>query len=469
MTEVCPFRGIRYNQEMVKDLAGVICPPYDIITPRQQKHYYERSDYNAIQLEHPLPAGCERGAKQSNHNKYSRAAIALQQWLKKGVLRVDDYPAFYLHDHYFAYLGERRRRRGLIARVRLEPWYNGIYPHEETLSKVKSDRLQLMRACQANFSPLFVLYQDSREEVAQILSEASQDEPIIDLTLNSSPSKGACPSEGEEHIVWAITEPKFTHQISELLAPQPLYMADGHHRYETALAYQQERVSGYCHCEAQGAEAISKKAFNYVMMTLVNFSDPGLVIFPIHRLVRGIAPSTLAGLKKQLENFFTLEFIPLSGGLITSLKHSEKLLYCHSERSEESRPFAIAQGMLLGILGLESQSVALVRQRQGISLVDVMPKNRSQAYNNFNVSLLNHLILDRMLGVAPDSEDIAYTVDVDETCQQIKEGKYQLAFLLSPSQPEMVKAIADAKDRMPRKSTYFYPKLPTGLVINPLD
>jgi len=229
MAEVCPFRGIRYNGEIVKDLAQVICPPYDIITPQEQKHYYERSDYNAIHLEYPLLAVAT--TKQSDFNKYSGVAITFQRWLEEGILRVEDYPAFYLHDHYFTYLGERRRRRGLIARVKLGPWGNGIYPHEETYSKAKADRLQLMRACQANFSPLFALYQDLEGGIARILSEASQGKPVIEFADSS-----------ESHVVWAITKPEFIHRISEFLAVQPLYMADGHHRYETALAYQQERA-----------------------------------------------------------------------------------------------------------------------------------------------------------------------------------------------------------------------------------
>ena len=188
-----------------------------------------------------------------------------------------------------------------------------------------------------------------------------------------------------------------------------------------------------------------------MMMTLIAFSDPSLVIFPLHRLVRGIASSALARLEGQLDKFFTLKPVPLTENLVSNLKHK------------------MIGGAFLGILGLVPQSLVLLRQRHDVYFEDMMPKNHSQAYKNFNISLLNHLILGGILGVAQDSEDIAYTVDVDEACQQIKEGKYQLAFLLSPPQLEIIKAIADAKDRMPRKSTYFYPKLPTGLIINPLD
>ncbi|MBN2187562.1 MAG: DUF1015 domain-containing protein [Dehalococcoidia bacterium] len=424
MAEVYPLRGIRYNEDIVGDLASIICPPYDIIAPEEQKLYYERSDYNAIRLE----LQPEQPEDNATNNKYSRAGIILRQWLKQGVLEVDEHPAFYLHDHYFVYLGEERKRRGLIACVRLEPWGNGIYPHEETYPKAKNDRLQLMRACQANFSPLLSLYQDPERKVASILAEASQAKPAIEIA-----------DSGERHIVWAITHPKFQQGISQRLSSQALYIADGHHRYETALDYQKERTSA-------AATFSGKEAFNYMMMTLVEFSDPGLVVLPLHRLVRGISPSVLAGLKNRLEEFFILESVPLGRDSIDS--------------SEPSH---------FGVLGLESGRLVFLKQRQDIPFETMMPGNRSQAYRSLAISLLNHVILDNILAFAPDSEDVAHTVNAIEAYQQIREGKYQLAFLLNPTQPETVKAIADAKDRMPRKSTYFYPKPPTGLIINSLD
>ena len=466
---ICPFRGIRYNRGIIGDLAAVICPPYDIITPEQQKLYYEKSNYNAIRLELPL----EQLGDDDTNNKYNRAAITFQQWLKQGVLQIDDSPAFYLHDHYFTYLGKERRRRGLIAWVKLEPWGTTIYPHEETFSKASDDRLQLMRACRANFSPLFSLYQDSEQKIASILAETSQVKPIIAISV-SSPSMRRGQSEGEKHVVWAITDPSLVRQISRFLAVQPLYIADGHHRYEAALAYQQERAQ--CHSEPfplviasrspdseqseeEGAakqSLTSEEAFNYVMMELVEFSDIGLVVLPIHRLVRGIAPSALAKLESQLENFFTLDFVPLTEASVSHYGRSEAI----SKMMDKAA---------LGILGLEPQSLLVLKQRQDVSTETMMPRNRSQAYKEFSVSLLNHIILDKMLELAQDSGDIVYTVDVNEAYQQIKEGKYQLVFLLNPPQPEMVKAIADVEDRMPSKSTYFYPKLPAGLIINSLD
>ena len=438
MMEVSPFRGIRYNQRTVGDLARVLCPPYDVITPEQQKLYYEKSNYNAIRLEFPEPTG----------DSYQRAAITFQQWMKHGVLHLDSVSSFYLHAHRFEYSGAEKVRRGLIAHVKLGPWGSGIYPHEETFPKAKGDRLQLMRACRANFSPLLSLYHDSEREIASILSHVAQEKPLMSLRAKRS-NLLAC---NEAHTLWAISDPEIKRELSQFLSSQPLYIADGHHRYETALTYQQERAEEQS--DSFGSSVIAsgakqslngKGAFNYVMMELVDFSDPGLVVLPLHRLVRGIVPSILGGLEDQLRNFFVLESVPLKAG-----------------------DCQLPTDSCLGILGLQPGSLVVLKRRQDISLEAVMPGNRSQAYRQFNVSILNDIILDKVLSRAKDL-DVAYTVDLKEAYQQIKEGKYQLAFLLNPPQPEMVKAVADAQDRMPSKSTYFYPKLPAGLIINPLD
>ncbi len=436
--EVSPFRGIRYNQRTVGDLARVLCPPYDVITPEQQKLYYEKSNYNAIRLEFPEPTG----------DSYQRAAITFQQWMKHGVLHLDSASSFYLHAHRFEYSGAEKVRRGLIAHVKLGPWGSGIYPHEETFPKAKGDRLQLMRACRANFSPLLSLYHDSEREIASILSHVAQEKPLMSLRAKRS-NLLAC---NEAHTLWAISDPEIKRELSQFLSSQPLYIADGHHRYETALTYQQERAEEQS--DSFGSSVIAsgakqslngKGAFNYVMMELVDFSDPGLVVLPLHRLVRGIVPSILGGLEDQLRNFFVLESVPLKAG-----------------------DCQLPTDSCLGILGLQPGSLVVLKRRQDISLEAVMPGNRSQAYRQFNVSILNDIILDKVLSRAKDL-DVAYTVDLKEAYQQIKERRYQLAFLLNPPQPEMVKAVADAQDRMPSKSTYFYPKLPAGLIINPLD
>jgi len=218
------------------------------------------------------------------------------------------------------------------------------------------------------------------------------------------------------------------------------------------LTYQQERAheqsdSFDSSVIASGAKQslTGKEAFQYVVMELIDFSDPGLVVLPLHRLVRNIVPSTLVGLGDQLRNFFVLESVPLKAG-----------------------DCQLPADSCLGILGLQPGSLVVLKRSRDVSLEAMMPGNRSRAYREFDVSILNHIILDAVLSEAKDLE-VAYTVDLKEAHQQIKEGKYQLAFLLNPPRPEMVKAVADAQDRMPSKSTYFYPKLPAGLIINPLD
>ena len=453
--EVAPFQGIRYDQRMVGDLAQIICPPYDVISPEQQRLYYERSDYNAIRLEFPEPA---RG-------RYEGAAITFQQWLKQGILQLDRVSGFYLHDHHFEYLGDKVVRRGLIARVRLEPWGRGIYPHEETSSKAKRDRLELMRACRANFSPLFCLYRDSEGKVAPILSHVARGKPVMSLQAG----RDDFPDSDEAHALWAVTDAATKRELGELLSSQPIYIADGHHRYETALDYQQEREQEQSPSPVIASELkqslSGKEAFRYVMMELVEFSDPGLIVLPLHRLVLGIAPSALARMEKQLESFFTLEFVSFDDD---SFARSHYEPFTLSVIAREAKQSHKPQDIVFGILGLRTGALVLLRKREDVSTEAMMPGSRSQTYREFGVSVLNHIVFDGVLRGAKDIE-IAYTVDLKEAYEQVRDSKYQLAFLLSPPKPEMVKAIADAQDRMPRKSTYFYPKLPAGLVINPLD
>lgn len=424
--EVSPFRGIRYNEDTVRDLARVICPPYDVITAEQQGLYYKENDYNAIRLEFPEPTG----------DRYEKAASTFQKWLENNILRYDSASSFYLHEHRFEWSGEKKVRRGLIARVKLGPWGNGISPHEETSAKAKNDRLQLMRACRASFSPLLSLYQDSEQGIARILSRVTRQAPLMSLEAGRS----NLPDCNEAHCLWIVADPETKRELGELLSCQRIYVADGHHRYETALTYEEERGQ-----EQLDSGSPSAGGFHYVMMELVEFSDPGLVVLPLHRLVRGIEGPSVLKLADQLRDLFALEFIPLRDG-----------------------SWHLPVDSCLGILGLQPGSLVALRKRQGASLEAMMPDGRSQAYKEFGVSILNHIVVDKMLGRAEDL-DTAYTVDLQNAHEQIAKGKYQLAFLLNPAQPGMIKAVADAQDRMPSKSTCFYPKVPAGLVISSLD
>ncbi|MDI6814646.1 MAG: DUF1015 domain-containing protein [Dehalococcoidales bacterium] len=436
MAEIRPFRGVYYNQLLVSDLSAVICPPYDIITPQLQQELYHRSQYNFVRLEHSQ----ELPQDTAINNKYTRSAATLEQWLKQGVLKVDEVPTIYLHDHYFTYQGKEYRRRGIIVCVRLEEWNKMVVrPHEGTLAEPRDDRLSLLWACQANTSPILALFEDQGQKVASLVAAQERNKPII-----SSSSAG-----GESHNVWAITEPEVIDQICCSLAHQPLYIADGHHRYESALIYQRER-------RALSSSVSGDEAFNFVLTELVDFSDPGLIILPPHRLVRGISKSTLNGLIPKLKLFFEIEELPL--GMPDTW-----------QKVDEPLPDKANQVKLV-LFGLATERLFVLKLRDYTTISQMMPYFHSELYKRSDVSIVDNIILEKLLGLGSGQEEaiLAYSYDRLDAVNRVLDQEYQLAFLLSPVKPEVVKAIADAGDRMSRKSTYFYPKLPAGLILHRL-
>ena len=428
MAEIHPFPGVRYNQGLVKDLAATICPPYDIITPQLQQELYHRSPYNFVRLEF----GRESPQDKATDNRYTRAAATLKEWLEQGVLTTDKTPAIYLHDHYFSYEGKEYKRRGIIAGVRLEEWDKMIVrPHEGTLAEHKTDRLSLLWALQANTSPILALFADEGGEVSSLLAASELSQPIISL------------GNGERHNVRAITKPKVIEKLSSYFASQPLYIADGHHRYESALTYQRERRA----CSPSPGD----ETFNLVMVMLVAFSDPGLIILPPHRLVRGLSRAALSQLPAGLKPFFEIKELPLKMSGVW--QQVDNLLLGGG-----------ADEVKLVVFGATGKSLLLLRLRDPAATSKLMPYFHSELYKRLNVSVLDHVILEELLGVGGGEISIDYTYSREDAVRRVAEQEYQLAFLLSPVKPEVIKAIADAGDRMPRKSTYFYPKAPAGLV-----
>ena len=436
VAEIRPFRGVHYNQLLIKDLSAAICPPYDIITPPMQQELYRRSQYNFVRLEY-----CRESPQDTvTDNKYTRSAATLRQWLEQGVLEVDKTPAIYLHDHYFTYQGKEYKRRGIITRVRLEEWDKKIVrPHEGTLAEPKSDRVSLLRELQANTSPILALFEDQRQRVSSLLAaQELKNKPLISLSSRT----------GESHNIWAITESQVVKQIRSSLAEQPLYIADGHHRYESALAYQREKYA----CSSSASE---DDASNFVMMTLVDFSDPGLLVLPPHRLVRGISKPTIEGLMAKLKALFEIEELPL--GLPSVWQQVDNLLM----ETNEIRLF---------LFGLAAEHLLALRLRDFTVASQMMPYFHSELYKRLDVSIVDHIILEKLLGLSGGREEtrITYSYDRQDAVNRVLDQEHQLAFLLEPVKVEVIKAIADAGDRLPRKSTYFYPKLPAGLVVNRL-
>jgi len=437
MAEIRPFRGVRYNEQLVSDLSAVICPPYDIITPQTAQELYQRSEYNFARLEYGrlLPPGT------SPEEKHTHSATTLDEWLGRGVLKIDEVPALYLHDHSFSYRGKEYRRRGILASVRLEEWDKMVIrPHEGTLARAKDDRLSLLWTLEANTSPILTLFDDGGGRVSSLLTLEAQKQPVISLVSDT----------GDSHSVWAITEPEVTKQIGASLAHQPLYIADGHHRYESALTYQRERRA--CSGAASGDEE-----FNFVMMTLVALSDPGLIILSPHRLVRGLSPAILSELKAKLASFFELEELPLSDPDVW--QQVDALI--DSRETDQTRFI---------LVGLSPEHLVVLRLRDPGAVRQMIPYFHGELYSKLNVSILDHVILEEMLGLGSGQENsLTFSYDRQEAVRKIVDREYQLAFLLSPVKAELVKAIADGGERMPRKSTYFYPKPPAGLVFRRLD
>ncbi len=435
MADVRPFRGVHYNESLIKDVSTLICPPYDIITPQQQQKLYLTSEYNFIRLEYG------RGFPQDTNrdNKYTRSATTLKEWIKQGILKVDETPAIYLHDHYFTLQGKKYKRRSIIARVRLEEWDKMVIrPHEGTLTEPKGDRLSLLWALQANTSPILTLFEDQEQLISSILANQERNKPFVSYQDTN----------GEGHNVWAITDAAIINQINSSLEKQPLYIADGHHRYESSLAYQLER-------QAYLPSVSGEEAFNFVMMSMVAFSDPGLMILAPHRLVRGISRPALDGLMAKLTVFFEVEKLPLS---TLSIWEKVEILFAERERTQ------------IILFGLDTESLFLLTLRDLAAASQMMPYFHSELYKGLDVSVVDHIILENLLAIGSDKEktSLAYSYDMVDAVNQVLTQEYQLALLLSPVKPEVIKAIADAGDKMPRKSTYFYPKSPSGLVFNQL-
>ena len=434
MAEIHPINGIRYNTKPVKDLAEVICPPYDIISPQQQGELYARSPYNFVRIEY----GLETPGDSPSDNRYTRAEAFLEQWLREGVLAADTTPAIYIDDHYFTHKGKELKRRGMVARIRLEEWHRMIVrPHEGTLSGPKSDRISLIRALKANTSPILSMYEDKEKTIHRVLSHATSDKPIARVHK----------LEGERHDLWAITNPDDLNVIISALKNEPVYIADGHHRYESALVYQREQ-------NALHPETGTAAAFNFVMMTLVAFDDPGLLILPPHRLLRGLSHSKLDELQAELSTFFDIERLPLKG------TETWRNLDEWQNAGDSQR---------LVLFGLDGDNFLLLTLRDFEAAGRFMPNFRTDIYKKLDVSLVDHIILEEMLGIKPEGESgISFNYDREDSVKKVQNGEFQLAFVIKPVRPETIKAISDASDRMPRKSTYFYPKLPSGLVLNRL-
>lgn len=436
MVDVNPFYGILYNPEKVGRIEEVVTPPYDVITPEAQEAYYRRHEYNVIRLD----LGKTYPDDGPTHNRYSRAAAYFQEWRKNKILIRDGSPSFYRYEITYALSPHgtpsgqldlkthAKTLRGFFGAVKLEPYSTGrILPHEDTFPKVKEDRLNLLRACRANFSPILTLYADPEDRVQKLLEQGSAAHPPrIDLT-----------HEGQtRHRLWEVDDPDIIREIQQRLSGKILLIADGHHRYETALAFQKEYPKA-----------------DQMLMLLVNMRDPGLSLLPYHRVLHGLAQDRVEDLVKNLSRYFQITDLP---DLTTLQKRMEE----SGKKQPTLGAYDRHRGFLLLRIKPEGVQKATAGSRRG---KDTIP---------LDVDIFDQLVLDELLGLKGGATDrdahVIYIKDAEEGVEKVRQGQVQMAFFLNPVSIQTVQNLAQQGIKMPHKSTYFYPKPLSGLVINAL-
>lgn len=421
MAVIKPFRGLRYNQSRVGSLDGVVAPPYDVISPEDQDWYYERHPYNIVRLILP----------KDNGNKYHRAAQELAEWQREGILESDPEPSLYVCVQEYEIGGEVKRRLGLICLLRLEDFSKRtVLPHESVLSSPLEDRVKTIRATKANLDSIFGLYSDGR--VAGIIS------PLINHPADAS----AVDRTGVRCDLWRISDSKAIQQLGDTLSRESVLIADGHHRYTAALAYRDEmrRETGGIDPEAP---------YEYVMMTLVSLSDPGLIILPTHRLIHGLRDFDESSFLTRAGSLFDIEEVG-----------ADTLEETVQRRSHESHVYGVYTG---------KRKAYLVRLKPEIAPEEAIKSPGSHALKRLDVSILHSLLFGEVLGIAPDDvatqSKVSYTRDTVAAMRAVDSGDSQMLVVMNPTKIEEVREVAASGERMPQKSTFFYPKLLTGMVI----
>ena len=419
MADVQPLRALRYDPAVAGSLQALAAPPYDVIDPRQRAELAAQSPYNVVALDLPeAPAGGD---------PYAHAAELLERWQKEGAVVREDEPALWaLVQEYTAPDRRRLRRHGILARVRVEDYGPGrIRPHERTHPGPKEDRLRLTRATKANLSPIFSLYSDPAGDAWAAVAPATAAAPWAEVT----------DAEGTVHRLWRAADPAAIAAVQTALRDAELLIADGHHRYETARAYAEE-VGG-------------EGEHRYVLMCLVALEDEGLTVFPTHRLIRGTTPQTQEALATTLREAFDIE--PIERADLRPPEGDGPLAMGYID-AHFQRPFRLT---------LKDQAIA-----------DRALDGRPEAYRRLDTAVLEALVLRGPLGLTEDDiahlRGLGYSRTDAEALELVLSGEYDAALFLRPTPVEQVRAVAAAGVSMPPKSTYFFPKVPTGLLFNPL-
>lgn len=429
MAVIKPFRGVRYNKEKIQNLGKVVSPPYDVISEQEKRDYLNSSPWNIIRLILPEPDG--------GNDKYSSARNLLINWLESDILRIENEPSIYIYQQIFNVDGKDITRTGFICLLKLEDFKQGtILPHEKTLSAPKEDRLKLMNACKANLSQIFGLYQDTNTIVPQIIKKITSVSTLIDIT----------DTKGEKHKLWAVTNNGDIDAIVKTMQDKKIFIADGHHRYETALNFKKLMAE-------KNKNHTGDEFYNFIMMYLCEMDDSGLVVFPTHRLIKDLPEEVIpqfnkSTFKQNLSAYFDV------------IRTDKEGLFEYMDKNMDNHVFGLYMGggefYALGNKGLKP----------------LVQENIPDAWKELDVAILHKIIIENVLGITEEEvklqKNIKYTADKEEGIRQIDNGSYELLLFLNPTKLSQIKDISLKGEVMPQKSTYFYPKLLTGLVINQL-
>jgi uncharacterized protein (DUF1015 family) len=438
MPEIQAFRGLRYDLGHVGALSDVVAPPYDVIDPEFRDQLYKRHPANVIRL----ILNRQEPGDDENENRYSRASRFLRNWRREGLLQLDPDPAVYVYHQQFEYDGQKFNRRGFMCRMGLQRFGEGnIYPHEQTHAAAKADRLLLTQACRANLSQIFGIYPDPDNTAQNLLERNIQGMTPLEATDHL----------GVVHRMWPVTDVKTIAEVSAVLGPKPMYVADGHHRYETACTYRD--------LLAKEHPLDANHPANYVLTMCISMNDPGMIVLPTHRLFRGLPDLTSAQLIERLGDSFTTRVMGEGPDLAD-------LVWTTIESEDE-------QGTLGFYTTADRRWVLAKVTDAGRRRMAEIASEHSGDWQGLGVAILHRLVIETLLG-AGELPKPHYVHQVSEVVEGLESGDpdgghFPLAALVMPATLDHIRSISEFGERMPAKSTYFYPKLLGGLVINPLE
>jgi uncharacterized protein (DUF1015 family) len=442
MAEIVPFRGIRYAASRGRALGQLLAPPYDLVSQEQRDELIRRSPHNVVHL----TLGEERQGDGPLRNRYTRAAEYWAAWQAQGVLVRDPSPALYpLEQSFWSPDGRALRRHGFMAAVRLHEFREGvIVPHEKTLVAPKADRLEILKHVRANLSPLFGLYRDEAARTAAVLDAASAGEPIAEADSD----------DGVHHRLWRAQDPELVGRLQALVAEKRIFIADGHHRYETALVYRRW-------LEEQGGALPAHGGHHYILMFLCPMSDPGLFLFATHRLVFGLKDFSVPRFLEALDRYFTIETLP------EDLRRPAGRAWAVSKLAEHG-----GKQTTFLVVTAEDGKGRIVTLRDDVDLADAgLPAN--ETVRALDVTVLHSLVCQKLLGLSPSAqehqENLTYVRDAGEAVNRVLSGEHPVGFLLNPTPMWQVEAVGDAGETMPQKSTLFYPRLQSGLLMREVN